>query len=147
MKNNYYSVYSKGRNYKNLIDLRSRPIEERREIARKGGLARQEQRRKQLALRKALNRMLQTEDLISKYCKKPKSSKGFYIRGRNPYRNLNRVGTSFTLAMRDDLLEVYEKLEEEERQEEEIRAIRKKAIRKEINRRYYLKHKRALGKP
>lgn len=147
MKNNYYSVYSKGIHYKNLIDLRSRPIEERREIARKGGLARQDQRRKQLALRKALNGMLQAEALISKYCKKPKSSKGFYIRGINPYRNLNRVGTSFTLAMRDDLLEVYEKLEEEERQEEEIRAIRKKAIRKEINRRYYLKHKRALGKP
>lgn len=42
MKQNYYSVYSKGRNYENLIDLRSRPIEERREIARKGGLAKQE---------------------------------------------------------------------------------------------------------
>lgn len=134
-------------NLENLISLGDRPLEERREIARLGGLARQEQRRKQFALRRALNGMLEAENLISKYCKKPKSSKGFNIRGRNPYRNLHNIGTNFTLAMRDDLLEVYEKLEEEERQEEELRAIRKKQIRKEINRRYYLKRKRTLGKP
>ena len=132
-------------NLENLISLADRPLEERREIARKGGLARQEQRRKQLALRKALNGMLQAEDLISKYCKKPKSRKGFNLRGRNPYKNLHSVGTNFTLAMREDLLEVYRKLEEEEQKEEELRAIRKKQIRKEINRRYYLK-KKALKK-
>ena len=125
-------------NLENLISLADRPIEERREIARLGGLARQEQRRKQFALRKALNGMLQADDLISKYCKKPKSKKAYRVSSKNPYKYSANIFSN----MRDDLLEVYEKLEEEERHEEELRAIRKKQIRKAINRRYYLKHKK-----
>lgn len=126
MKTGYYSVFSNGKTYDNLIDLRSRPIEERRAIARLGGLARQEQRRQQLTLRKLLNFAINdAEDLIEKYIEKPKHNKVHYTK-------------SFMVLMQE-----YEEALELERIEKESR---KKQIRKEINRRYYLKRKERLAK-
>lgn len=139
MKQNYYSVFSKGKVYENLIDLRSRPIEERREIARLGGLARQEQRRKQLAFRKALNGMLEADDLIGQYVKKPKS-RNFTFNSKKMLSS----GANWLTNLFSDLEQVAEALDEEERKENEAREIRKKELRKEINRRYYLKRKERL---
>ena len=139
MRKGYYSVYSKGINYENLIDLRSRPIEERREIARLGGLARQEQRRKQFAMRRALNGMLEADGLISEYVKKPKS-RNFTFNSR---KMLNS-SANFLSNLFSDLEQVAEALDEEERRENEARELRRKELRKVYNRRYYLKRKERL---
>lgn len=139
MRKGYYSVYSKGINYENLIDLRSRPIEERREIARLGGLARQEQRRKQFAMRRALNGMLEADGLISEYVKKPKS-RNFTFNSRKMLSS----GANFLSNLFSDLEQVAEALDEEERQEAEARELRRKELRKVYNRRYYLKRKERL---
>lgn len=139
MKQNYYSVFSKGKVYENLIDLRSRPIEERREIARLGGLARQEQRRKEFTFRKALNGMLEADDLIGQYVKKPKS-RNFTFNSKKMLSS----GANWLTNLFSDLEQVAEALDEEERRENEAREIRKKELRKEINRRYYLKRKERL---
>ena len=139
MRKGYYSVYSKGINYENLIDLRSRPIEERREIARLGGLARQEQRRKQFAMRNTLRGMLEADGLISEYVKKPKSRNFTF----NSKKMLNS-GANWLTNLYSDLYEVAKALDEEERQEAEARELRKKELRKVYNRRYYLKRKERL---
>lgn len=125
-------------NAENLISLGDRPLEERREIARLGGLARQEQRRKQFALRRALNGMLEAENLISKYCKKPKSKKSSNFK----LKNISTFGINYFSNLRADLLEAYENFNEELKEEEKLELLRKKQIRKEINRRYYLKHRK-----
>lgn len=139
MKNNYYSVYSKGRNYKNLIDLRSRPIEERREIARKGGLARQEQRRETFRLRKALNNYMLFEDFISQYTKKNR-------RNRLNFRSLNSFSASYGIALQEDIAEARTNLLKEMEKEELKRIERKKKQRKKINHRYYMKHRKKKSK-
>lgn len=139
MKKNYYSVYSKGRNYKNLIDLRSRPIEERREIARKGGLARQEQRRKTFRLRKNLQNFLLFEDFISQYTKKNR-------RNKLNFKNLNSFSASYGIALQEDIADAKENLLKEIEKEELKRIAHKKKIRKRINHRYYMKHRKKKSK-
>lgn len=139
MKQNYYSVFSKGKVYENLIDLRSRPIEERREIARLGGLARQEQRRKELAFKKALNGMLEADGLIGQYVKKPKS-RDFTFNSKKMLSS----GATWLTNLFSDLEQVAEALDEEERRENEARELRRKQLRKVYNRRYYLKRKERL---
>lgn len=141
MKKGYYSIFSNGKDYKNLIDLRSRPIEERREIARKGGLARQEQRRKQFSMQRALRGMLEADGLIAQDVKKPKS-RNFTFNSR---KMLNS-GATWLTNLFSDLEQVAEALDEEERRENEARELRRKQLRKEVNRRYYLKRKESLRK-
>ena len=140
MKQNYYSVYSKGRNYENLIDLRSRPIEERREIARKGGLARQEQRRHNFALRRSLNNYMLLEDFISQYTKKKRRHKNV------SYKSLNSFSASYSLAMQEDIADAKKNLLKEMEQDELKRIAHKKKIRKRINHRYYMKHRKKKSK-
>ena len=139
MKQNYYSVYSKGRNYKNLIDLRSRPIEERREIARKGGLARQEQRRETFRLRKAFNDYMLLEDFLSRYTKRSK-------RNRLNCRSLNSFSASYGIALQEDIADARTNLLKEMEKEELKRIAHKKKIRKRINHRYYMKHRKKKSK-
>jgi len=139
MEQNYYSVYSKGKNYKNLIDLRSRPIEERREIARKGGLARQEQRRRDFALKKSLNNYFMLEELISRYTKKNR-------RNKLNFRSLNSFSASYNLAMQEDLADARNNLLKEMEKDELKRIARKKRQRKKINHRYYMKHRKKKKK-
>lgn len=141
MKKNYYSVFSHGKSYDNLIDLRSRPLEERREIARKGGLARQEQRRKQLAFKKTLEAFFEVDDFIGTYNKKNKSRNFTFNNG-----NLSKSGANFLNCILRDSAKALENYDKELQKEEAKRQKRKKAIRKKINRRYYLKRKKRLKK-
>lgn len=128
-------------NQENLINLATRTQQERQEIARKGGLARQEQRRKQIALRKALNTMLDVDNILRKYgIKRKKTTRK--LTNRSIYKNK----ANYFSEIQEDVLEAYKKLEEQELEEERLALIRKKQIRKEINRRYYLKRKEALKK-
>lgn len=135
MKQNYYSVYSKGRNYENLIDLRSRPIEERREIARKGGLARQEQRRQAFRLQKHLKAMLELDEVLSQYTRKNR-------RNKLNFNSLSSFSASYTIALQEDIEDAKKNfLKEEEKRQEH-----KKKLRKRINHRYYMKHRKKKKK-
>lgn len=139
MKQNYYSVFSNGNNYTNLVDLRSRPIEERREIARKGGLARQEQRRKAFRLQKSLNNYFMLEEVLSRYTKKNR-------RNKLSFRSLNSFSASFGIALQKDIEDARTNLLKEIEQEELKRQEHKKKQRKKINHRYYMKHRKKKSK-
>lgn len=140
MKNNYYSVFSNGKSYDNLIDLRSRPLEERREIARLGGLARQKQRREQLAFKKTLEAFFEVDDFIGNYNKKSKHRNFAFS------RNFSKSGANYFNCLIEDTKKALENYDKELQKEEAKRQKRKKAIRKKINRRYYLKRKKRLKK-
>ena len=115
-------------NNKNLISLADRTEEERKEIARLGGLARQKQRRERLATKKRVEAYFNSYSIINEYIEKPKHIKSIY--NSNLLKNPSNYINNYIY----DLIKTLELIEKEEE-------IRKKELRKAINRRYYLKRK------
>jgi hypothetical protein len=132
-------IYNEEKTYKNLIDLRSRPVEERKKIARLGGLTRLEQIKKEHAYKKLLKLLLETDTLIEKYVKEPKSRDFNFNR-----KQMLSSGTNWLNYLLYDIEQLAKALDEEELREKEANELRKKQIRKAINRRYYLKRKERL---
>ena len=126
----------------NLISLGDRSLEERKKIARLGGLARQEQRRKQIAMKKTLEGMLNADAYINKYVKNPKYLKTVMYNSKNTYKY------SFNLfsVMYEDIQEANRRKEVIEEKELIKRKKKLKKQRKKINRRYYLKKKKQKEK-
>ena len=118
-------------NKENLISLANRPLEDRKRIARLGGLARQEQRRKQFKVRSLLYSLMDAEPLIKTYCKNPRSS-NYKIKNK---KQLYNSSLDYSIKLKQDVLEVIKELDAEEE-------LRKKQLRKERNRRYYIKHRK-----
>lgn len=127
-------------NNRNLISLASRSIEDRQRIARLGGLARQKQRRHQTELKKALENLLRIDAFIEENSTNKRNNIALNYNGRNLNRCYSKYKANFYSAYNEDLTEAIENYIAKEEQ-------RKKQKRKEINRRYYLKHKRTLRKP
>ena len=133
-------------NLSNLIDLRDRTKEDRRRIARLGGLARQEQRRRVYRQKKALDDLIEIEDFISQYVKRRKANRINLRHTGNGYRNLIAYNSCYYSATIEDFNKAYN-IYLKEIEEENLRKEKKrKRQRKKINKRYYEKHKKALRK-
>ena len=128
-------------NRKNLINLRDRTEEDRKRIARLGGLARQEQRRQRFQTKKSFKAFFELDDFIETYNKKSK--------GRNFNFNLKKVNETtneYLDKLSEDTLKALENYSKELEEEKLKKEEKRKKQRKAINRRYYLKRKKALRK-
>ena len=133
-------------NLSNLIDLRDRTTEDRRRIARLGGLARQEQRRRFFKFKKALDDLIEIDNFIGQYVKKPKSNRVKIRYTGNGYKDLTTSNINYFSATREDFNKAYSIYLKELEAEALKKEKKRKQQRKKINKRYYEKHKKALRK-